>query len=994
MLHDRYINRLKYAAPPPVNSPRSSCPPGNSSGNSSGNRLDLPNIPSLGRWWLLLALGILLIAGSSTFTHWLTEYWWFSAAGFASVFKLRLGWSVLCAMLAFAVYAGVLLANYCLAMWLTRDRPYYSPKNSEWAPFIPGITFYGGIGLIILLAVGAAQQGSQAWEPLLKFFNPTAFNVADPIYQQDVGFYVFKMPMYQGLQSQGLELLVWALLLSLVVYALRGEIRWERGWKYFLTGPVKTHLCLLLSAIALFVAFGYWLARYDLLYSPSGVVFGAGYTDVNARLHSYGAMGIVTLVVSALFIVSLWKQGFSLPATSIALYFIVFLIVSGVYPWVQQTLVVNPNELDKEAPFIANNLKFTRQAYGLSNVQREEFVVKDTLDAEALEKNEGTLSNLRLWDYQTLLSTYQELQSLRLYYRFHDVDIDRYTLDGDSRQVMLAARELDYDAVPEKARNWVNQRLKYTHGYGVAMSPVNQVTVEGLPDFFIKNIPPEVSETIAAEISLEQPRIYYGEETEHYIYTGTSTSEFDYPLGNDNATNTYEGAGGVPINSLFRRLTYAFDLGTLKLLTSNYFTSDSKIHYHRDIVTRARQIAPFLQIDSDPYLALVDGRFKWILDGYTTSDRYPYSVPLASSPYAEAFLTSTGEVADIAQSGTNYIRDAAKVVIDAYDGSLTLYAIDDTDPILSTYQKIFPDLFTPLSDASNELRNHFRYPLNLFQIQSQIYRAYHMADTEVFYNQEDLWQFPQQQGNSGNPEQMQPYYVTMRLPNAQSEEFLQILPFTPLNKGNMVAWMAARCDRENYGELVLYEFPKQVLVYGPQQIEGRIDQNTDISQQLTLWNQQGSSVIRGNLLAIPVDQSLLYFEPVYLQADQGALPELKRVIVAFKDSIVMRQTLPEALAAVFGTSLPDTPAKVGSKAPALSTDSNSSDLVEAAIAAYEQGEKALQSGDWAAYGQSQRRLGQILQQLNSAPSPSTTPAQNKPPQGKPLPVKPTSAPQP
>jgi len=414
--------------------------------------------------------------------------------------------------------------------------------------------------------------------------------------------------VYQGLQSQGLELLIWAIMLSLVVYALRGEIRWERGWKYFLTGPVKTHLCVLLSAIALFVVFGYWLARYDLLYSPGGVVFGAGYTDVNARLHAYGIMGIVTLIVGILFIVSLWRQGFSLPITSISLYVIVFLAVSGLYPWLQQSLVVEPNELAKEAPYIAHNLNFTRQAYGLTDVQREDFVVENTLNAGALDENAATLNNIRLWDYQTLLSTYQELQSLRLYYRFHDVDIDRYTIEGNYRQVMLSARELDYDAVPEKARNWVNQRLKYTHGYGVAMSPVNQVTVEGLPDFFIKNIPP----TTTTDIAIDQPRIYYGEETDHHIYTGTSTDEFDYPLGNDNATNTYDGSGGVPIGSFLRRLTYALDFGTLKPLTSNYFIRSSKIHYHRNIVERAQQIAPFLQFDTDPYLALIDGRFKWI----------------------------------------------------------------------------------------------------------------------------------------------------------------------------------------------------------------------------------------------------------------------------------------------------------------------------------------------------------------------------------------------
>ncbi|MGB7085838.1 MAG: UPF0182 family protein [Phormidesmis sp.] len=926
------------------------------------------------RWWWLLGIALLLLTASSTLIHWLTEYWWFDSAGFANVFTLRLGWSILCAVGAFAIYALVLFANYRLALWLTRDRPFYSLKNSDWAPLMPAIITYGGAALIVLLSLGAAQRGSQAWETLLKFLNPTDFGIADPIYQQDVGFYVFQMPVYQGLQTQGLELLIWALLLSVGLYALRGEIRIERGWKYFLTGPVKTHLCVLLSAIALFAALGYWLARYDLLYSASGVVFGAGYTDVNARLHAYSIMGIVTVVIAILFIVSLWRQGFSLPLTSITLYVAVLVVISGLYPWAQQRFVVEPNELDKESPYIAHSLEFTRQAYNLTDVQREEFVVEDNLEAAALAQNSGTLNNIRLWDYQTLLSTYQALQSLRLYYRFHDVDIDRYTLNDNYRQVMLAARELDYDAVPEEAQNWVNQRLKYTHGYGLAMSPVNQVSVEGLPNFFIKDIPPTASADIEADIALDQPRIYYGEETNHHIYTGTSTEEFDYPLGNDNATNSYDGVGGVPIGSLGRRLTYAFDFGTLKLLTSNYFTERSKIHYHRNIITRARQIAPFLQFDSDPYLAMIDGRFKWILDGYTTSDRYPYSEPLASSPNAGALLSTEPRLTDIAQSGTNYIRDAAKVVIDAYDGSLTLYAVDERDPILATYQKIFPALFTPLASASDDLRSHFRYPLNLFQIQSQIYRAYHMENTEVFYNREDLWQVPQQIGNSGEAEQMQPYYVIMRLPNADNEEFLQILPFTPSKKDNMVAWMAARCDGDQYGQLVLYEFPKQVLVYGPQQIEGRIDQNTDISQQLTLWDQQGSSVIRGNLLAIPIDQSLLYFEPVYLQADQGALPELKRVIIAFKNTIVMRQTLPEALDAVFGStpalarSTPK-PAERNQPSAATTAPPASAELIQSAIETYEEGEEALQSGDWAAYGQSQRRLGELLRQLSpSAPT--------------------------
>ncbi|MEL6939182.1 MAG: UPF0182 family protein [Cyanobacteria bacterium J06598_1] len=936
-----------------------------------------PNKYALPRPWLwwLVGIGLLLIACTSTLVHWLTEYWWFSATGFSQIFTLRLGWSILCAALAFLTYAGVLWSNYWLALWLTRDRPFYAPKNSSWAPIIPGLTMYGGLALIVLLAVGAAQRAAGAWETLLKFLNPTAFDITDPIYQQDVGFYVFRMPLYQGLQQEALELLVWSLLLVLVIYTLRGEVRLERGWKYLLTGPVKTHLCVVLSAIAFISALGYWLARYDLLYSASGAVFGAGYTDVHARLAAYNLMGIVTLVVAVLFMVSLWRSGFSLPLTSLILYFAVLILVGGVYPWVQQTLVVEPNELQKETPYIANNLEFTRQAYGLSNVQREEFPVEDTLETAALQQNGATLDNIRLWDYQTLLKTYQALQSLRTYYRFHDVDIDRYSVNGDYRQVMLAAREFDYDNFQNQAKNWVNQKLKYTHGYGVAMSPVNQVSPEGLPTFFVKNIPPESS----VDINIDQARLYYGEETNYPVYTGTSTTEFDYPSSNGNATHRYDGLGGVAMGSTLRRSIYAFEFGTLKPLISNYFTATSKVHYHRNIVERARQIVPFLQLDSDPYLAIIEGRMKWIVDGYTTSDRYPYSEPLILSRNADDLLANQSQLAPLVASGTNYIRDAAKVVIDAYDGTLTVYAVDQSDPVLTTYQKIFPDLFTPLKAAPEELRAHFRYPLNLFQVQAQMYRAYHMDDIELFYNQEDLWQLPQQVGENDKSEQMQPYYVIMRLPNAENEEFLQILPFTPAKKDNMVAWMAARCDGDQYGELVLYEFPKQVLVYGPQQIEARIDQNTDISGQLTLWNQQGSSVIRGNLLVIPVDQSLLYFEPVYLEADNGAFPELKRVIVAFKDTIIMRNTLDEALEVIFGKAADaaSTPFAPNPNAvPSTTTDSDKRDLVKSAIEAYEQSQQALQNGDWAAYGQTQKRLGSLLQQLNSEPSenvPKSTP---------------------
>ncbi|WP_322743582.1 UPF0182 family membrane protein [Vasconcelosia minhoensis] len=930
---------------------------------------------------LLAVLALLVFSGS--LLHLLTESWWFEAVGYSDVFRIRVTWQLVTALGAFVLSALVLWGNYRLALWQTRDRDYYRPANSEWAPYIPALTRYAALILILLLSLSWALGAAAAWETILKFLNPSEFGVSEPIYGQDIGFYVFRLPFYQGLQQAASELIVWSIILAIAIYAIRGEVRPERGWKYFLTGEVKAHLCVLLALLAVAIAAGFWLARYDLLYSPTGVVFGAGYTDVNARMHAYGIMGVITLVVGGLFVASLWRSGFSLPVAGIAVYAVIFLLVNGLYPWAQQKFVVEPNELDKERPFIQHNIELTRQAYSLTQIQQEPFAVEGQLDRPAIDQNAATVENIRLWDYATLLSTYQELQSLRLYYRFHDVDIDRYTLNGDYRQVMLAPRELDYNAVPDQAQTWVNQRLKYTHGYGLAMSPVNQVTVEGLPEFFIQDIPPAST----VDLSVDQPRLYYGEETDHYIFTGTTTQEFDYPQGDQNALNNYDGEGGVPMGSFWRRLAYAADQGSLKILISNYFTPQSRIHYYRNVRQRVQQIAPFLSLDSDPYLSLIDGRMKWIVDGYTISDRYPYSEPISSTPDA-AELLQNREIERIARSDTNYIRDAVKVVVDAYDGTLQFYVVDAADPILATYQKIFPSLFQPAEVASADLRAHYRYPLNLFQIQAQLYRAYHMEDPDVFYNQEDLWQFPLQVGEDDQLQRMEPYYVIMRLPNADGEEFLQILPFTPSTKDNMVAWMAARCDGENYGSLVLYEFPKQELVYGPKQIEARIDQNPEISQQLTLWNQQGSSVIRGDLLVIPVEQSLLYFEPVYLKADQGALPELKRVIVAYENTIVMRQALPEALQAIFSGASESAPVEsaaaessgdstAGSATPSRPITPEQAETVAAALEAYQQGQTALQAGDWTAYGQAQKQLGQLLEQLQAA---QTSPRSQSPTQ--------------
>ncbi|MEO1069282.1 MAG: UPF0182 family protein, partial [Cyanobacteria bacterium J06638_6] len=725
--------------------------------------------------WLVAITLLLVFSGG--LVHLLTESWWFESVGYGSVYWLRLRWQLALGVGVFALYAGVLGVNYAIALRLTRDRTYrllsrYSDQTQR--DQLERLLSLGALGLIFVLALGVALRAATAWQTALQFLNPTDFGIDDPIFSRDIGFYVFKLPLWQGLQDNLLGLLVWSLLIAATVYALKGEVRPERGWKYFLTGEAKAHLCLLLAAIAVLLAAGFWLDRYSLLYADGGVIFGAGYTDVHARLQAYWLMGFVTLTVAALFVIALGRSGFSLPIFGIVIYLGLLVLVNGLYPWFQQNFVVEPNELTIERPYIEHNIAFTREAYNLTSVVAEPFPADNRLDRSVLEANEPTIGNIRLWDYAPLLSTYKQLQEIRLYYNFEDVDIDRYSFDGDYRQVALSARELPVEQLPSEAQNWINRQLKFTHGFGVVMSPVNQVTPNGLPEFFIRNVPP--SSTV--DLPLDQPRIYYGESTRNYIFTGAGTDEFDYPLGDTNAAYRYTGAGGVPLNSFWRRLAYAYDLGNLRVLISNYFSNETRIHYHRLITDRVRQVAPFLTFDSDPYPAIIDGRIKWILDGYTSSDRYPYSEPLNRRTDLVSLVDSTNP---LMRNGVNYIRDAVKIFIDAYDGSLEFYARDRDDPLLATYNRIFPNVFQPIETMPAAYREHLRYPQDIFTVQAQMYRAYHMENPEVFYNREDLWRFPEQT-KDGVAETMEPYYIIMKLPKLGQEEFLQILPFTPANR--------------------------------------------------------------------------------------------------------------------------------------------------------------------------------------------------------------------
>jgi hypothetical protein len=929
---------------------------------------------------------VLLLTFSSTLIHLLTESWWFQAVGFESVFWTRLTWQVGIWIVTFLIYGGFIWLNYRLAMHFSRDRGFQWLEQTEIAPYADWLVRSAALFATLAIALVAASASVADWETLLKFLNPSQFDLTDPIYGNDIGFYLFRLPFYEELQAWLLSLLGWGLVIAAAIYSLKGAINLGRGWTNLLTGDVKLHLGILLAAIAFLLSIGFWLQRYELLYSPSGVVYGAGYTDIHARLQSYWVMGFITLALGFLFVASLWRSGFTLATYGILFYIAVFILVGGVYPWFQQQFVVEPNELAKESPYIEHNIAFTRNAYRLDEVQQDDYPANDELTRQDIEASDATIRNIRLWDYRPLLSTYRQLQEIRAYYRFNDVDIDRYTFDGNYRQVMLSPRELDTSLLSEQAQNWLNQRLQYTHGYGLTMSPVNVVRPDGLPEFFVQDIPPETS----VDLNLDEVAVYYGELTDDYIFTGASIEEFDYPQGDTNASTTYDGEGGVPIGSPWRRLAYAWDMSDLKIFISNYFTSNSKVHYHRQILERVNQVAPFLQFDTDPYITVVDGRLQWIIDAYTISDRYPYSEPIYRAYRASAVLRGDnnapgGDVGAVIRDRTNYIRNSVKVVVDAFNGTMQFYTVDESDPILSTYRKIFPDLFLGMDAVPPQVRDHFRYPLDLFKIQALMYLSYHMDNPDVFYNQEDLWRFPTEV-YEGNQQIMEPYYVIMNLPGGDQEEFILILPFTPVSKDNMIAWMAARSDGENYGRLLLYEFPKQELVYGPSQIEARIDQTPEISQQLTLWSQEGSRVIRGDLLVIPIQESLLYVEPIYLRAEQGELPELKRVIVAYQDGIVMRETLDQALTDLFGVGEPsqaeppeDAAAPDQPEAAAPPADAASlAGLIDSAQTAYENAQDALQQGDWAAYGRYQNELNQILNQLDQQTNTTAAPAPETP----------------
>ncbi|MBW4612112.1 MAG: UPF0182 family protein [Desmonostoc vinosum HA7617-LM4] len=868
---------------------------------------------------------------------------------------LKLRW-LLPLALVLSLLVGLMLAHYsqiALSYWHSPVSKASLPVPMLFRPEIIGqlskqivsqvwyLGLLGGITIAILIypqfilsaiaVLFTAIFGfllSQHWAKILQYFHPTLFNNSEPLFRKDISFYVFHLPVWEILELWLMGLSLYGFVAVTLTYLLSGHSLSQGIFPGF-SPRQQRHVSGLGGCLMLVIALSYWLSRYELVYSTRGVSYGASYTDVTTQLPAYTILCVLAVAIAfyLLWRTIFWRYksryhrfGFYLSG----LYFVLAVLGGWILPTAVQYLIVEPNELQREQPYIQRTIALTRQAFGLQAINTIPFNPQGTLTQADIKANDLTIRNIRLWDQRPLLETNRQLQQIRPYYRFPDADIDRYTLETDitatrpaasqqppvsqpteateQRQVLIAARELDYTAVPQQAQTWVNRHLIYTHGYGFTMSPVNTAGTGGLPEYFVKDISGNKSalstssETIRNSIPIGQPRIYYGEIANTYVMTGTKAKELDYPSGSDNVYNSYDGQGGVSISSLWRRWLFATYLRDWQMVFTQDFTPQTKVLFRRNINQRIRAIAPFLKFDSDPYLVVANTNTSndhnqnylyWIIDAYTTSDRYPYS--------------------DTDRDNINYIRNSVKVVVDAYHGTVKFYTTDTSDPLITTWSAIFPKMFQPLSTMPATLRSHVRYPTDFFRIQSERLMTYHMTDPQVFYNREDQWQIPNEiYGSEARP--VEPYYLITSLPTVPFEEFILLLPYTPKQRTNLIAWLAARSDGENYGKLLLYVFPKERLVYGTEQIEARINQDPVISQQISLWNRQGSRAIQGNLLVIPIEQSLLYVEPIYLEATQNSLPTLVRVVVAYENRIVMTQTLEQALQAIFQPQVTPAPA--------------------------------------------------------------------------------------
>ncbi|MEO8577456.1 MAG: UPF0182 family protein [Gemmatimonadales bacterium] len=897
-------------------------------------------------------IGVVFLAFGAipTIVGFITDWLWFREIGYQTVFTTELTTkTVLFVAATLIAYLFISLNARFAAGGLSK-----APVLWRVSPDLPPVDVGRSLSKVVapIAGVVALLFGTSAannWMAVLQALNRSAFGVTDPVFGREVGYYVFVLPAIASVIGMLRGLVIFTLVVSLFLHLLRGRVILPPQ-RVGLQPPADRHVAALLVAFLLLTAAQIWLVRIpELMYSTTGPLVGASYTDLHANLPALHITAFAALVGAALVVYGMLRKKivwFTL--VSFLSYVGVSFVIGGLFPWAMQRFVVAPTELTREAPQLLNHIRATRAAWGLDKVERRTLTGDATLTLADVRANASTVENVRLWDRDPLLQTFGQLQEIRTYYDFKSVDDDRYIINGRYRQVLLSPRELNTASLP--TRTFINQHLTFTHGMGLTLGPVNEVTNEGLPVLYIKDLPPVSS----VSIKVTRPQLYYGELTDDHVFVNTRQPEFDSPSGDADVKTRYSGTGGVKVGSFFKRAMFALKFGALNILLSGDIRPESRVLYNREIMNRVRTAMPFLTFDADPYLIIADnGELKWMLDGYTSTRRYPYSQRLSD--------------------GTNYMRNSVKVVVDAYNGTVDAYVIDDADPLVKTYSKIFPGLLKPGSAMPKDMRAHLRYPTDLFRVQSQLYATYHMDAPETFYHREDQWQIPAI-GEQAEDDRRFMRHIVMKLPEEKQAEFIYMAPFTPKGKDNLASWMIARNDGANYGKLRVYSFPKQSLVYGPRQIMARIDQDTDISRELTLWDQRGSEVIRGELLVIPIEEALIYVQPVYLRAEGGRIPELKRVVVAYQNRVIMRETLEAGLATLFGGDVPrsadNVPRAPGDSsvaaAPAPVAPPTSAALIAEARSHYDKAIAAQRSGDWAAYGREIQALGDVLRRLNSS----------------------------
>jgi uncharacterized membrane protein (UPF0182 family) len=838
---------------------------------------------------LLIPAAILVMIAVGMVTGYLEKWLWMGQLHYAGIFwtLFSVQWTMFAA--AFLVVFVFLTLNLGEALRHSgilrgRNTPARSTERArisaaELAEIELSPKLLRSAVVIVSLSIAwiAADAFFSQWDTYLRFRYGGSFGVADPLYGVDVGFYVFHLPFYRLLQSS-LMLLTGATIAGVVcIYAYSRAILTARGSSRFSAGNAMAHISILLCILAANAALGFWLDHYELVYSTLGVVYGAGFAADHVTRIALWFMAGLSVAACALLVLNVFRPNLRALLAGTGVYVVAYALAILVIPGLVQKFIVQPSELALETPYLKHYIASTRKAYDLDTIQETSYPAMADLTPAVLARNQDTVENIRLWDARPLLQMYQQTQAIRLYYEFYNVGVDRYHLKDGYHQVMLATRELS-PTLPAAARTWVNEYLEFTHGYGLVMNLVSKTVGDGFPQYLLENVPATSPENLA----ITQPAIYYGRTMPGYRIVATGNKEFDYPKGNDNVYASYTGTGGIPVDSIWRRALFAWTQGDINILLTTYLKPDSRIQIWRDVQQRVAKVAPFLSLDNDPYPVLTDGKLYWIQDAYTTSDQYPYA-----RPHQAGFGQTL-----------NYLRNSVKVVVDMYDGSVQFYAMDPQDPVLAAYRSAFPGVFKNLDQLSPDLKAHLRYPEDLFAIQADEYKTFHMTDPQVFYNREDLWVAPKET-YAGEQERMQPYYILMKLPGSNTLEYLLMTPFTPENRNNMISWMAARCDFPGYGKKLFYELPKEKLVYGPNQIEAMIDQDPTISQQLTLWDQRGSHVLRGKLIVTPIEKSFLYIVPIYLQAAGENFPQLKRVIAVTGDKVVMEPTLDAAMTSLF-----------------------------------------------------------------------------------------------